>query len=391
VTATRVRRVVDGRFRSNSAYEIVLYDRLSAEQRASLPGLADAPSLFGVLLPRAAGLGVKSVSRDAALLFYAMGEPGTLPAFAHDMLGERCNETIARLVLDGMLEIEADGHFVSGAAAQDAVLEPVEAQPDGALARLSVAALRHTESLGGLDVRALARRLYGYGRIPLSPRWSRALGTPDALARHLDRSAGGVARRWLRSAWEVPEGDADPEWRHFRSRYATDDQSLGHKLYLSPDPEHLGTAFEAFVAVLSERRAPWFKVGRRPAGVLRPDKMVAYFSSSEAVRAAAEDLADRLAGMPAHGVAFTAELGGDGLVSWGMDPPELKQVLVWQRQSSWRLWVCERLATALVAAREDESEVEPWRFALRRLELAGVDPATFAPGPAIWGAEHGDN
>ena len=383
-----MRRVVDGRFRSNPEYEIVLYDHLSAEQRVALPGLADAPSLFGVLVPRRSGLGVKSISCDAALLFYALSEPGPLPRFVHEQFGERCNDQVAQLVFDGMLELEHDGRFVSGAAAQDAVLEPNAVEPDGALARLSFSALRHAERLGDLEARDLARRLYAYGRLPLSPEWSARFPSADALADHLDRSAGGTARRWLRSAWEVPDGGADSEWRHFRSKYADGSQALGHKLYLSPRPDQLAPAFEAFVAVLSERRASWFKVARRVPGILRPDKLVAYFPSADAAHATAEQVAERLSGMPVHGVPFTADVGADGLVSWGMDPPEQTQVLVWQRRSSWRLWVCERLATALAAASGEE---EPWRFALRRLELAGVDPATFAPRPGIWEDGRGDH
>ena len=338
-----------------------------------------------MLLPRRPGLGVKSISRDAALLFYALAEPGPLPAFVHEQFGDRCNEEVARLVLDGMLELEHDGRFVSGAAAQDVVLEPAAAAPDGALARTSLAALRHAERLDDLDARELARRLYAYGRLPLTPAWTTRHPSAEALAGHLDRPA----RRWLRSAWEVPDAGADAEWRHFRSRWAPESQALGHKLYLSPRPEQLAPAFEAWVAVLSERRAPWFKVARRVPGILRPDKLVAYFPSADATHAAAADLAERLSGMPVHGVPFTADLGADGLVSWGMDPPEQTQVLAWQRRSSWRLWVCERLAAAALAAGRDTAE--PWRFALRRLELAGVDPATFAPRPGIWGAADGDH
>jgi len=333
-------------------------------------------------VPRIAGLGLKSVSRDAALLFYALAEPGPLPSLVHAMFGDRCNEAVAQLVLDGVLEVDHHGRFVSGASAHDAVLDPLDAAGDGILARLSLSALRHAQALRNLDAAALAERLYACNRQPLSPYWARRFPSPESLAEHLDSSEGGAARRWLQAVWTVPT--VDPNWRHFQSRYANVDDRLVYKLYVSPRAEHVAECFGVFVAVLSERRAPWFKVGRRTAGVLRPDKMIAYFDRFDALQGSAEELAHRLAGMPAHGVPFTAELDGDGLLSWGSDPPDLTQVLIWQRRTSWRLWVCRRLAVALVAAREQTHDIQPWQFALQRLQLAGVNPNTYAPDPSIW-------
>ena len=59
-------------------------------------------------------------------------------------------------------------------------------------------------------------------------------------------------------------------------------------------------------------------------------------------------------------------------------------MLGWQERESWRLWVTNRLAVALVAARRDGAAVEPWRYALARAELDGVDVATWAPRGDPW-------
>src|SRR5262249_57560169 len=86
-------------------------------------------------------------------------------------------------------------------------------------------------------------------------------------------------------------------------------------------------------------------------GLLRPDKIVAYFPTLDGLRTASDRLATRLDGCPAHGVPFTSELSGGGLLSWGVDPPASERLVNWQPQESWRLWLTNRLANALFTAR----------------------------------------
>jgi hypothetical protein len=126
-----------------------------------------------------------------------------------------------------------------------------------------------------------------------------------------------------------------------------------------------------------------FKVGADAAGLLRPDKMVAYFDNFEALAAVADSLADALAGVSAHGVPFSAEITSDGLLSWGVDPPREERPPGWSGGQSWRLWVTNRLAGALLAARGQGVE-EPWRFALERLRVEGVDVERWVPASSLW-------
>jgi hypothetical protein len=68
------------------------------------------------------------------------------------------------------------------------------------------------------------------------------------------------------------------------------------------------------------------------------------------------------------------------LLSWGFDPPPDKGALAWRERESWRLWVTNRLAIALVSAkRRGAAGIEPWQFALERLRLENVDTDTWAP------------
>src|SRR5262249_37010069 len=148
-------------------------------------------------------------------------------------------------------------------------------------------------------------------------------------------------------------------------------QAKVYKLYVSPRPEFMPEAFRAVLQELAESPAHHFKIGDDVAGLLRADKLIAYFSNFEALEEAARRIGARLHGCAAQGVPFSAGLGEDGLLSWGIDPPPERGTLSWQERPSWRLWVTNRLATAILAAKKvwRNGGPEPWRFALERLRL----------------------
>ncbi|RJL33415.1 hypothetical protein [Bailinhaonella thermotolerans] len=365
-------------FRAGAHYELVAAEHLPPAQRELLAG---TPEAYGVLRPvRDPGLGTKAVCRNTARLFRALAEPGPLPPEVAEGLGGDGERAIAELVLDGVLEIGAGGGFVSGPDACDRLFPRVPAAEWGRLARLSAEALRYGQRLDLGDVPRLAARIYFANRIPASPARLAALPDEAAVARLLGLGNGGADRRapdrrWAETRMPPPYGEA---WRSWRRRDVTAERpATTCKLYVSPAPEALGEAFGETAAVLAEAGARAFKVGRDVYGLLRPDKLVAYFDRPEPLREAAETLGERLAGCPAHGVPFSAELAGGGLLSWGVDPPRGPE------RESWRMWVCTRLAAALIAARGSRT-VEPWRFALDRLRCEGVDTDTWIPREGIW-------
>src|SRR5262249_29420130 len=119
-----------------------------------------------------------------------------------------------------------------------------------------------------------------------------------------------------------------------------------HKLYVSPQVQAMPEAFAVVLDVLSTRSAH-FKIGSDAAGLLRPDKMVAYFGDQDSLLEVASELTKQLSGVAPHGVPFSAEITTNGLLSWGMDPPQTEHVLTWQEPESWRQWVVRRLAAAM--------------------------------------------
>ncbi|HEV2854963.1 MAG TPA: hypothetical protein VHC97_19380 [Thermoanaerobaculia bacterium] len=384
-------------FRANPRYEIVLFDRLSPGEREALAELRKDPAFYGVLRPRdpremSAGLGAKSVDRDTALLFLTLREPGPLPGYVAEMLGASAPRTVARLVADGVLEIREGEDFVSGAAALALVGEERGAESGGRLAVLSREALRYAQALAVDDPVVLSWRIYGFNRRPLTPGWKRRLPSAEAVERHLGIETGGRNRQALDRSWRP--GKRAEFWLSWRARLdgrggraeTPGREGAVYKLYVSPSPEALEEGFGEILGALSVSRAQQFKVGADAAGLLRPDKIVAYFPDFDRLSEAAGRLSERLAGLPAHGVPFTAEIAGGGLLSWGADPPASEQSPFLGGWESWRLWLTNRLAVALLAART-EGRAEPWRFALDRVRLEGVDTETWTPGALLWRRE----
>jgi len=379
--------------RANPQYELVPFNRLAEDERRALASLAAEPGFYGVLRPRSGtGLGLKSVDCDTALLYLTLGQPGTLPTYVQATLGEGTARAVAQLIADSILEIERGGAFVSGAVAFDWPRDAGTEQGGGRLAELSRAALRYAQNLAIDDPLQLSFRLYGYNRRPLTPAWRRMLPAASAVQRYLGIAAAGANRELLARNW-VAGGPADGwmSWRSARPRPVSPRSGATYKLYISPVTEQLGESFGLILAALTAVGTPAFKVGADAGGLLRPDKIVAYFSSFEQLAKAAGGLAERLRGVAAQGVPFTSEIAGDGLLSWGIDPPANESRLPWNSKESWRLWLTHCLARALLDARASvaaadggEAAVEPWRFAVERLRLDGVDTDTWTPRGGLW-------
>jgi len=98
----------DLRLRANPAYELVLYDRLSPAEQQALAPLGNDPECYGILRPREnSNLSIKSVSQDTALLLYSLQTAGPLPGYVQRALGDDCEATIGKMLLDAILEVSS--------------------------------------------------------------------------------------------------------------------------------------------------------------------------------------------------------------------------------------------------------------------------------------------
>jgi hypothetical protein len=244
----------------------------------------------------------------------------------------------------------------------------------GRIARQSRSALRMAAQDAPDDPAALAQWLYRFGTVPRGPAIERDFGPDDEPMGALGLTIGGAARRVLESAYEASTLQG---WYSFARSAAPVQLAAACKLYVSPRPQSLPDAFVVIVQAFVQAEVRSFKVGRGIEGLLRPDKIMAYFDERAQLDLVVARLLNRLHGCPVQGVPFTADEGGDGLLSSGVDPP------FGGTASSWRAWITARLAAGLVARRDRAPAVAVAR-ALSDLRSEGVDTVRWRAGAGLF-------
>lgn len=233
----------------------------------------------------------------------------------------------------------------------------------GRLHALSVRAIRLAAAHASDQPTDLARVLYGFGRVPVTPRAERDFGLGDDPMIALDLASGGPTREQLEDSYE---GSTHPGWYSFHRRPLRE-RALRVKLYVSPDSSAVASCFPRIARVFDRFEVPSFKVGRGLGGLFRPDKIVAYFEDHARMAEVGAAIAVTLRDQKPQGVPFTAELNGDGIASWGVDP----EVTDAASPKSWRALVCAHLADAVLDARR--TGADPVTNALEHLRSRGID------------------
>ena len=244
----------------------------------------------------------------------------------------------------------------------------------GRIGHLSLAALRMAASGFLKEPAAVAQWLYRFGTVPRGPAIDRDFGPDDDPMAVLGMTIGGVARRRLESAYDATTLSG---WYSFARTTAQSPLAPVCKLYVSPRPEALADAFPRIAEEFVRSEVRSFKVGRGIEGLLRPDKIIAYFNDRAHMEAAAGALEHVLQGCPTQGVPFTTEVAGNGLLSSGVDPPPGNVA------TSWRAWVTKRLAASLVTRRATPHP-DPVAATLDDLRLAGIDPENWHADPSAF-------
>jgi hypothetical protein len=373
------------RYRLSPSFDVVRQKDLRTDDFQRLSSIRFGSEFASFILPNEPGLSAKAVSADMGTLLASLRSPSELPPAARVEF-EKDHASLQRLVMDSVLEVESEGRFLSGVEA--AVVLGVKI-PNSRLhsrqSRLSIEALRYGQALHLTDGPVLAARLYLYNSMPVSPRWTRLLGSETDVRKYIGLDRSSSTRRLLDRSWKAGVAPGAPGWVIWRLR-PSPPEGCRFKLYISPRCEHLGLALRASVPILTEMEIPAFKVGRDAHGVLRPDKFVVYAPTRSLLQQAQTALSTALRGLEAQGVPFTAPVDPDGLISWGIDPPQ-SESLSRTHTTSWRRWLTERLAVAILAAKRSSPSPgcpEPWRFALARLGLDGVDVENWLPTGAVW-------
>lgn len=386
---------LDRVFRTNPSFELVVADRLSAEERRLWGDQLEDPSCYGVLRPKAGGQ-AKAIDRDLALLLFTLQLPGPLPTFlCREMESKVLLRWVRGLMAAGILELEEDGRFLLGGEAlgslenaQKTLATTPASKLTSRLGRISQAALVTASALPNANRKSRAQWLYGYHRQPITPRWRALLRSQGEIQAWLglDGKPGlrldALGRRLTEGSWiswdfeQRPRPGSGPTF----------------KLYISPRAGDIPTALAGLSKVLGRFDAFHLKVGRDLPGLWRADKLMLYFADFDGMTTAAEQLRSLFGDLEPQGVPFTADMGLGGLLSWGGDPPLRRHWNPEPTRSSWRQWVTERLAAAFdeVGSFGESESFPAWRRVTDLLALEGINTETWSPDPLRWAGLEND-
>jgi hypothetical protein len=392
--ATELLPILDAHYRANPAYSLVLFDRLPEALQEQLKAMLEDEEFYGVIQSNNGNNPVtKAVDQETALLFLTLQDAGPIPEYVRRKFDRDCNQAIAELVLEGILEMTVNGsqEFASGGAAHSWLFREKDQsfESQNRLVQLSYNALNYGQQLPQVNASDLAMRLYRYNTIPLSPswrdRWDNWESTAKLLRIHEIGPLSATIERHWRSSTPADEETGWLSWHKTdQSRSPRTQTRLPYKLYISPMPAALPDVWPVILDQMTHSEVASFKIGNDLSGLLRPDKIVAYLPDFASVAAAAKGLQAALKDCPAQGVPFSAPIDDQGLLSWGMDPNKKQSAFDSQGSESWRAWITKQLAGALVEAREGAAGIEPRQFALDRLRLQGIDTETWVPKQSMW-------
>ncbi len=377
------------RVRTSPAFRLVKHNSLSEPEQTALSTLTQDPDHYGVLVPRTStSLGVLAVDNSTASMLKAQTTASVLPACVLAQV-PNVNQSIARLVVDGIFEIEHTGRFFSGPSAHSLIFNTPWQQPSSehVLASLSHRALRSAQSLTIDEPARMAAWLYACNSVPLNPHWARLFLNAARIEKTLGFNGCGEVSALLDAHYRCTQL---PHWTAWERRPGTsgfepvDSTRPNYKLYVSIHPASLIDVFSEIMRRIAESGVAAFKLGNDVHGVLRPDKLMLYFSDFESLEATAKLLQGALAGSRAQGVPFTAPIDDEGVLSWGLDPPSTERIAGWSGGESWRAWVVNRLARAVVRARAMGDDSTAWLCALDRMRLEGINVDQWLPDRVHW-------
>jgi hypothetical protein len=381
--------LLDEKFRPGSMYHLVEWNQMSQDVQNTLITLYDDVNVYGVFLPvlNLPGLIPKVAYREIALLYLHLQHSACLPRYLIASGDRKINQIIAQLVLDNILEIEFNGDFVSGPASVKTLFGETFFEKDvipDKLSHLSMDGIRYAWMLRNHEAKKLAGKLYSFNTTPWDARSKLEFNNARTVNEFLFPSSELSLNDLLDKKWKVIYAENETGWFAWNRpvnilpNLQRENASI-FKLYVSPVIEDLPKVIKIVVPILSISDSYAFKVGSELTELLRPDKMVAYFDDKNALMETCRTLEPALRGCGAHGVPFTGQIDQSGLLSWGIDPPE-SDTLELIEGGSWRTHVTDKLAIAIIRAKEEQLKFEQaMAFIQAKLFTDGIKTKDWTP------------
>lgn len=397
-----MKRILQYTFRLNPVFAVKPVAELTEKQRTSFRRILSGKNVYSLLhAPRGEKLSVKALNRELTEFLEHLAEPRKMsdlpPRFTEDA-GKEMERLIVQLVLDDVLEIAVDGAFISGMEAVNAALSPAVGAAGGAetegtndIRHISKTAIEFALRSPYKHPRDIAWILYNFNRIPMHRGHRRRLPDEKAVLRFLDLNEDGSWPGMSKAIRPIsPERNDEGEytafyqvWRSWRiGRRKKGKETLGYKVYVSPLLDDLPAVFKLMREKLADCGAHAMKTGRVTSGLLRADKLIAYFRDISLALAFARELLGETASLEGHGVPFTYQLeGGGGMVSVGVDPPGAFGI-----ENSWRRYVTDKLALAIQGAHR-KGAADIMGYIRTYMKIFGVDIDEWRPAAGDWTME----
>jgi hypothetical protein len=387
-------------FRFNSQFTLTPFSELSEEHQKRFADFMSDDRFYGVLIAdKIAKLTIKAVNRDLADFLARLRQPqriaDVLKEFPSDNSQDR-EQFIIQLVLDGVLEVQSNGEFISGVEAVNRVLlgsthssgfKSIES-PTNTIHRASERSLYFAFISPCSHPRDISFILYNYNRIPLCRQWCQRIPHEEAFRVFLDLDSDDswpgmpnwVNPQPIRTDEHGRPDAFDLHWRSWKLKGRKKSRDIpSYKVYFSPAPEALPAVFREVREAAAHSDAHAMKLGRNLPGILRPDKFIVYFPSYAPARDFARDLSAQLTPYPAHGTPFSYQVSDEtALVTMGVDPPPR-----FGEKLSWRFYIANKLALAIQGIRRTNAS-DPREYIHSYMHLMGVDSSLWRPINDNW-------
>jgi hypothetical protein len=315
----------------------------------------------------------RSLTVDEVAVLAALKVEGPLPPALREQV-RNCDQLLARLILDGLIEVRRDGRFQSGASAlfHESGDPPRESGASGA-ADISELALEYALAVRHLAPGVLAERLYAFNSLP-----RKTFSPGDASAEYAAQTgvdAGSPAPKIGGREWSA---QTDPGWLYFRRGNPSGGR---FKIYLSPRPPDIPRVIHSFADALGGRSggSSVFKMAFPAAALRRPDKIVAYMPTFDALQRTLSRLVDLSLEATVQAVPFSAPVPRAPVLSWGVDPPNEATGEAIGTGSSWRSWLSRQVAVCAHAIPRTEAPAAALEHLKLALQLREIDPVNWLP------------
>ncbi len=389
--------ILEFKYRLNPVFSLTSPDELDPDLRRKYDKLAKKKSDYYILhAPPEAKLSVKIINNELAHFLNQLKKPSYLNEVEGSFRqGSREDQEqfISGLLLNSVLEAEMVGEFISGVNAMNRILgvgPSFAGTADSSktyIQLLSERALHFAYHSALKNPRDISFLLYDFNRLPLSRRWLNRFPDQKSVTGFFDLDQNDT---WPGMPPEIKTSSSGQEgshrerfhrfWRYWRRRDRKRPRSeLSYKVYLSFKPLELAGIFREVREIAFDAGAYAIKLPRVLTGLLRPDKLIVYFTDYLSASEFAGRMILQTVDNTPHGTPFTFQLDPENSgITLGVDPPRERS-----ERLSWRLYLTAKLALAIQGARRDHTG-DYLDYIYTHMRTIGVDSKNWRPASDHW-------